>query len=286
MPVMDGYTAAREIRKQARLIDLPVIAMTANAMVGDREKALAAGMNDHIAKPLIVADMFATMAKWIKPADKRAIPSRHGAVMAPSDKTNSKPLPLIAGVDVDRGLAICAGNEDLYRKLLLKFVDSNAGFERAFRDAQASEDAEAAMREAHNLKGVASNMGARELASAAETLELACREGVPDAAISTKLRELTEVLSPVIEAIMGAGLRAAPAAPPEQAVVAVDIEASLGRLRELLECSDTRAREVAGGIHALVQGTSRGELMESLIAQLDLYDFDEAAKLLASIETT
>ena len=100
------------------------------------------------------------------------------------------------------------------------------------------------MREAHNLKGVASNMGARELASAAETLELACREGVPDAAISTKLRELTEVLSPVIEAIMGAGLRAAPAAPPEQAVVAVDIEASLGRLRELLECSDTRAREV------------------------------------------
>ena len=71
MPVMDGYTAAREIRKQPHLQDLPVIAMTANAMVGDREKALNAGMNDHIAKPLNVSEMFATISKWITPSTPR-----------------------------------------------------------------------------------------------------------------------------------------------------------------------------------------------------------------------
>jgi two-component system sensor histidine kinase/response regulator len=263
-----------------------VIAMTANAMVGDREKALAAGMNDHIAKPLIVADMFATMAKWIKPSDKRAIPSRHGAVMAPSDKTNSKPLPLIAGVDVDRGLAICAGNEDLYRKLLLKFASDNAGFEQVFLDAQSSEEAEAAIRAAHTLKGVAANLGVQELASAAGVLEAACREGAAGAELSLKLRQLTEQLEPVIAAIVAADLSAAPVIPQAPVVAAVDISPGLARLQELLECSDTRAREVAEGIHALVQGTPRGELMESVMAQLDLYDFDEAAKLLASIEST
>jgi len=67
MPVMDGYEATRELRGDPRWRDLPVIAMTANAMVGDREKVLAAGMNDHIAKPINVSEMFATLARWVRP---------------------------------------------------------------------------------------------------------------------------------------------------------------------------------------------------------------------------
>jgi CheY-like chemotaxis protein len=67
MPVMDGYAATLEIRKNPAFKDLPIIAMTANAMAGDREKVLEAGMWDHIAKPLNVGEMFATIARWIKP---------------------------------------------------------------------------------------------------------------------------------------------------------------------------------------------------------------------------
>jgi PleD family two-component response regulator len=67
MPVMDGYTATREIRKLPQFEKLPIIAMTANAMAGDKEKVIEAGMWDHIAKPLNVGEMFATIAKWIKP---------------------------------------------------------------------------------------------------------------------------------------------------------------------------------------------------------------------------
>ncbi|HPB76452.1 MAG TPA: response regulator, partial [Chromatiaceae bacterium] len=73
MPVMDGYTATRRLREQPRLRDLPVIAMTANAMAGDREKVLAAGMNDHIPKPINVEQMLKTMARWIKPAAPRLV---------------------------------------------------------------------------------------------------------------------------------------------------------------------------------------------------------------------
>jgi CheY-like chemotaxis protein len=65
MPVLDGFAATRALRQRPRLRDLPVIAMTANAMVGDREKVLEAGMDDHIAKPINVDEMFATLARWV-----------------------------------------------------------------------------------------------------------------------------------------------------------------------------------------------------------------------------
>ncbi len=68
MPVMDGYAATRALRQQPQWRELPVIAMTANALVGDRDKVLAAGMNDHIAKPIKVEEMFATLARWVRPA--------------------------------------------------------------------------------------------------------------------------------------------------------------------------------------------------------------------------
>ena len=67
MPVMDGYSAARSLRRQERLKDLPIIAMTANAMVGDRDRAIEAGMNDYIDKPIKVDELFATLVRWIYP---------------------------------------------------------------------------------------------------------------------------------------------------------------------------------------------------------------------------
>jgi len=72
MPVMDGYAATRALRQQPQRQSLPIIAMTANAMVGDRDAALAAGMNDHIAKPINVSEMFATLARWVAPESRRA----------------------------------------------------------------------------------------------------------------------------------------------------------------------------------------------------------------------
>ena len=72
MPVLDGYEATRRLRLQPQWQELPVIAMTADAMVGDREKALAAGMNDHIVKPIRVDEMFSTLARWVRPAGPQA----------------------------------------------------------------------------------------------------------------------------------------------------------------------------------------------------------------------
>ncbi len=117
MPILDGYGATRQIRKQERFKDLPIIAMTANAMAGDREKVLEAGMNDHIAKPINVRDMFTTMAKWITSSNKVPEPLQPAVLV---DAIDEKPLPDLPGIDIARGLATTDGNHKLYRRLLNK----------------------------------------------------------------------------------------------------------------------------------------------------------------------
>jgi len=100
MPVMDGMTATREIRKQARFKDLPVVAMTANAMQSDRDLCLAAGMNDHVAKPIEPEKLWNTLLKLIKPR-----PSTAAAAEVQPQAVEDVDLPSgIEGLDTVGGL--------------------------------------------------------------------------------------------------------------------------------------------------------------------------------------
>jgi len=180
MPVMDGYAATRALREQPQWRDLPVIAMTANAMVGDREKALAAGMNDHIAKPIKVDEMFATLARHVR---------RSTADEAAGADT-------FHGIDTRLGLAGVMGNERLYRRLLTMFRDREANFTTRFRTTWESGDVSAATRLAHDLKSVSGTLGAQAVSEAAEALEIACSNGNGD--VEGRLLALTRQLDPVI----------------------------------------------------------------------------------------
>ena len=93
MPVMDGYAATREIRKDERYKDLPIIAMTAHAMAGDEDKSLQAGMNGHVTKPIDPDQLFATLQKWIKPSEKRAINSETELFSLLSPLSEDKVVP-------------------------------------------------------------------------------------------------------------------------------------------------------------------------------------------------
>ena len=193
MPVMDGYAATRELRRDPRWRDLPIIAMTANAMVGDREKVLEAGMNDHIAKPINVVEMFATLARWVRPR-----------AAAPSGE--------FPGIDSDAALAGMMGNEALFRRLLGRFRDREADFEAHFRAARAAGDLEAAMRLAHDLKSESGTLGANAVRETAEALERACAQGADAAEIDTLLAAVARRLGPVIDGLRALDSGAAPAA--------------------------------------------------------------------------
>jgi len=118
MPVMDGLTATREIRSDPRFTDLPIVAMTANVMAQDREKCLAAGMVDFIAKPIEPDDLWRALVRWIPPHPG------HGAntSAAPAQGTASPELPAIPGLDMAGGLRRVLGKAALYRTLLDKFA--------------------------------------------------------------------------------------------------------------------------------------------------------------------
>src|SRR5437763_2417146 len=131
MPVMDGYAATRELRGRPQWRELPVIAMTANAMVGDREKVLAAGMNDHIAKPIKVDELFATIARWIRKAPDKP----------PANRMDVREAP--AGLN---------GNRQLYERVACMFAKREAEFGLHFAAAREADDIEAAIRLAHDLK--------------------------------------------------------------------------------------------------------------------------------------
>ncbi|HKX41647.1 MAG TPA: response regulator [Burkholderiaceae bacterium] len=195
MPVMDGYAATRALRRQPHLETLPVIAMTANAMVGDREKVLAAGMNDHIAKPIKVDEAFATIARWVRPAVRDVpVPSFAGNTgQQPPD-----PLAELPGIDVQSGLDGLNGNRELYAHLLCMFRDSEGDFPARFGAALAAGDAAAAKRMAHDLKSMAGSLAMHEMQQAATALEEACTNGAEQARIAALAQGVAQLLEPVI----------------------------------------------------------------------------------------
>ena len=194
MPVMDGYATTRALRQQTAYSDLPVIAMTANAMVGDREKALAAGMNDHVAKPIDVEEFFATLARWVHPAAAAQVVAQAPAMSGP-DSVTTGALP---GIDVEAGRRHTKGNDKLYQRMLGMFLDGQRDFVSRFRAASASGDMPAAMRLAHDLKGLAATIGAHAVQTAAASLEQACNEQasetMADALLDATARELGIVI--------------------------------------------------------------------------------------------
>jgi CheY-like chemotaxis protein len=203
MPVMDGYSTTRALRLQPALCDLPVIAMTANAMVGDRDKALAAGMNDHIPKPIDIEQMYATIARWLRPD---AVPGPWAARPPGAAAGTSDALP---GIDTQAGLALMGGDPRLYRRLLRLFRDGFADFPSRVDAALSRGDRGEVRRLAHTLKGTAANLGATAVQRIATELEQACGDGTPAQAITGLSEALARELAPVIGGLAAIGVEEA-----------------------------------------------------------------------------
>ena len=196
MPVMDGFAATQTLREWPHTRDLPIIAMTANAMVGDREKALAAGMNDHIAKPIVVEEMFSTLARWLAPGRTHATPSKE----AVDGNARLNGLHGLHGVDVTVALARMRSNEGLLERMLLRFLDADHDFVQRFSDAWAQGHSEDARRVAHDLQAVAGTLGMLGLREAALSLEGACRAD-DAAAVRVSLQQVSEQIEPILQGL-------------------------------------------------------------------------------------
>jgi signal transduction histidine kinase/DNA-binding response OmpR family regulator len=279
MPVMDGLAATRAIRQNSKFKDLPIVAMTANAMAGDREECLEAGMNDHLTKPIDPDNLFEALLRWI-PA--RSAAANVATAQAVTAQNPADPDPMeIPGIDTQSALKRTGGNRQRYESLLRRFAESQTGAVAEIRAALGAQDFATAQRIAHSLKGAAANLGANALASAAGRAELAIKA---QSDVEPPLVEMEQTLLATVATIQ----KTVPSTEKIESTQSVNGDPSvvlqpLSRLKKLLEADDSEAAEfiieAQGSFSAVLQ---RAEI-ETLTRTVADFDYESALRAVSGI---
>ncbi|WP_018946338.1 response regulator [Thioalkalivibrio sp. AKL17] len=287
MPRMDGLTATRRIRARPDLAEIPIIAMTAHAMEGDRERSLEAGMDDHVTKPIDPQVLEETLGRWMNnvpgAGDSQACEAGADAMQAAPEPAPEPDLPeSLPPFDLPAALARCGGKPALLRKMLAGLERDYSDAGRRLRERLEQDRAEDAQRLAHSLKGVAAALEAAELRTAAEAVELALRDGDPETQeLETRLQSLEAALAEATAAVAGLGgvahggdrenpspASAEPCGPfPHEALRA---------LRERVAQNQLGARREFDGLRPQLEGRGFDPEVQAIAEGLESLDFDAA----------
>jgi CheY-like chemotaxis protein len=250
MPVMNGYQATRRIREweATHPSSIPIIAMTAHALTGDREACLAAGMDDYIAKPIDERALYAALVKWIKPGQgKIAEPCVPAKMLAAPWEDMPKAIP---GIDLKTALARVNADTGLYKKMLLGFLEKFDGAGRLIGQHLNDGQWESAYQLVHALMGVAGNIGANGILHSAREL---CKVLKTDKReqLQPALDTFLQQFSIVSIALKGLRLEVRPPVLSANQVEALDPAASGAMLRDLLELLEKRNSQAMNALQAL-----------------------------------
>ena len=208
MPDMDGYEATTIIREQWTAEQLPIIAMTAHAMVETRDHCLRAGMNEHLTKPLKLTRVLEALRHWVQRPSSMPIHDTPTAIDAGQRelRDTGDRLEETGGIDIETGIVRVGGSRARYRQLLARFRVVAAEHGEHLRDAIARGDHDRARTAAHALKGLAGNLSVTAVESAAAALESALES--PGVTPISKLAEYVEsALTEVLSALEASGPR-------------------------------------------------------------------------------
>jgi two-component system sensor histidine kinase/response regulator len=277
MPVMDGLTATRLIRENSDCADLPIIAMTANAMAGDREACLAAGMNDHLPKPIEPDLLWSALKQWIPHTYAKS-----GVATTKSGSDGSE-LPAIAGIDHASGLRNALGRPALFISLLRKFAVSQADFSQRLNQALDAGDRKTTERLAHTLKGVSAQIGAEGSREQATMLEAALRGDDARPGIDALVQATAESLKQLVPAIRAA-LPVEYQAPPSPTAGDGDgsnPRAQCEQLLVLLQSDDFGSAEYLAS-HETELRSALGGAYPAVAQAIDAFDYADAAEHLTA----
>jgi PAS domain S-box-containing protein len=298
MPDMNGYEATAIIRKELQRTDLPIIAMTAHTMSGDRERCLDAGMNDHVGKPVDPDALFSVLVRWIKNTN-RAKPGQAAAKTAPKLAPKAPALPeTLDGFDLKAGLKAVNGNAVLLRRLLLDFATAHGAEGLIIRPALKDGRIEEATRIAHTLKGTAATIGALEVARHAAVLEKMLMGGIgsfSESDSSQCIDALARALGQVVRSIATLhpphrAQKQADKTPPQgEASTALDgsaVAAILETLQDQLTDANPDAEETAQQLLDHLQAHPSSPLAEKIMYAAGAFDFDDAQSALEELTQT
>jgi PAS domain S-box-containing protein len=283
MPEMDGLAATRILRSDPGLRDLPIIAMTANAMKADLDACLAAGMNDHVTKPIERKALLQTLRHWLparprpavhdapRPSEPEPLPSSRPTIAPAMDAT-----PTLEGINVAGSLERLGIEFASLQRMLLRFGDGQGPTLEALRAAVAAGDASAVARHAHTIAGAAGNLGADKLRAAAKTLERAGRDGNTDfAPLLADLEEQATVVFRSIDTLR----EVKDTAPAETAPLLVPAEARAALERLQVALGDFDLSAASSALVDLNGIAMPSDDLARLRNHVDSYEYDEARLL-------
>jgi len=282
MPEMDGYQTTARIRAQRRLRNLPIIAVTAHAVQGYRERCLDAGMNDFLTKPFEPEALLDMLARWTQ----ASMSSADVANTAPTAGTDRLPTAssfvALSGFDTTSALRRLSGDEPLYLRLLASFVRDYAGFSERLAELLSHGDQQGARRLLHSFRGVVANLGATDLAESASALERALQEKAEKETPEPQLQRFKDNLLQAWSTAAAFSRDALNEAESTPAMSDEDIQRLLERLADQLNRADPTADAVWAGLRPQL-GDSRLALLLALDRQLEAFDFSTALKTLQRI---
>ena len=278
MPEMDGFQATAKLRSDARFATLPIIAMTAHATFEERQRCLDAGMNDHVAKPIDPNSLFETVGRFYKPADVGQVTAQSGRTAAGAP--GSDDLLPVADLDTRDGLARVGGNRKLYLKLLHEFIDEQGQAVDRIADALAEGSVGLAERLAHSLRGVAGNLGATQVQSAAGVLEKLIRDRAAAKHVDSAKQQVAAALHPLVTELrtaLNATADESPAQPatPPPADAAQSREAA-AHLTVMLSEGDPGAADFVEANRAVLRPVVGAETWPEFEKLVQRYAFAEA----------
>ncbi|MFB2682309.1 response regulator [Shewanella mangrovisoli] len=279
MPILDGYEATRRIRELPQFANLPILAMTANAMSGDIEKALAVGMNDQITKPVHVKDLYTVMARWITPKQRKSVP------LVLKRSTHAQDLPQLEGLSIQNGLSHCDHNESLYSHLLGLFINTSKTLLGQQQRAWQEENADELRLSLHTLKGVAANVGAMEISRLAGELEQQCLTA--KRSFTVELHEQLLALQTELQCLVS-GLeiwyQQNNSIKPEASLSDEALAAMWPQLEQSLLEYNTNALEWVNKLTHAPQLQGESGLLKQLKMDVELFDFEQAIVRLQTLK--
>ena len=273
MPEMDGYEASKIIRSDPALAEIPIVAMTANALPTDRNKCLEAGMNEFLTKPISQAGLLRIIDKMISRTDSRAgrpepDTGPPGAGMA---ATNIMNLP---GIDTGEALVRLGISQSMFRHVLTSFAEDFADFLIKVQKSRDKNDQENVRKLIHKLKGSSGSIGARKLHDTASEIDLLCRKGImPDQA---QLNALETSLAEVLDSI--AGIEESRDSSDGSDLQVSDRDNLVLALTELTEALDQALLENIHDSFNRVKEYAHGWEINDLGKLIAVYQYDEAEK--------
>ncbi|HKI48258.1 MAG TPA: response regulator, partial [Desulfobacteria bacterium] len=304
MPELDGYEATRCIRAleleaqgfqgekdhqpSARPKRVPIVAMTAHAMQGDRNKCLEAGMDGYVSKPIDPDRLVSALKRWMDPSATKDRPMP--AVYC--ERLSS--FPALDGLDVKAGLRRLRGDTALYGNLLRDFSLKATARIDAIKDALVAHDTKKAMTLVHGLKGVAGNLSAWKLHLAATDLETALRtgkgdQGIPSSRILTKFGAMEDALAGTLgsirdcEKFLEREAGHADDKEVEEIMGAKEVRSMLVQFSEHLAAKHVAVQDLMPRVARCLRARGVDREIKQLRAKVDMFDFDGAREILKSV---